>query len=449
MPEIRLGYEPRAPFLPFHQREQRWACLVAHRRAGKTVACVADLVDAALRCPKPSPRLAYVAPLYVQAKDVAWGYLKRFCAGIPGTTFNEAELRADLPGDRRIRLYGADNYDRMRGLYLDGVILDEYADMPPAAWDAVIRPALSDRQGWATFIGTPKGHNAFFDVWQRAQGSPEWFSLMLRASETGLLPDGELDAARAEMTPEAFAQEYECSFEAAILGAYYGKDIAEAERAGRIGEVPVDPAVPVHTSWDLGVGDATAIWFFQVVGGAIHVIDHYEAHGHGLPHYAQVLAGKGYSYGTHYVPHDARARDLGTGRTRIETLQQLTGRWPHVLRSGEVMDGINAARLTLPRCRFDAVRCRDGLEALRQYRADFDEKTRAFRDRPRHDWASHTADSFRYLAMAWREMRPAPKPPAPVHEIRAIAGDGRMEIRTGEMLKRHLAARARQRDEWQ
>jgi phage terminase large subunit len=417
---------------------------VAHRRAGKTVACVADLVDAALRCDRPAPRFAYVAPLYVQAKDVAWGYLKRFCAPIPGVSFNEAELRVDMPGDRRIRLYGADNYDRMRGLYLDGVVLDEYADMPPAAWGEVIRPALADRQGWAVFIGTPKGRNAFWEVWERSTREPDWFGLMLRASETGLLPPGELDAARAEMTPEQFEQEFECSFDAAILGAYYGKDIAQAEREGRIGEVPVDRAVPVHTAWDLGIGDATAIWFFQVVAGAVHVVDHYEAHGHGLPHYAQVLASKGYSYGTHYVPHDARARDLGTGRTRIETMQQLTGRWPHVLRSGEVMDGINAARLTLPRCRFDAVRCADGLEALRQYRADFDEKLRAFKDKPRHDWTSHSADAFRYLAMAWREMKVAPPPPKPVFEVEADPATGFIKVQAGDMVKRYLARRARE-----
>jgi hypothetical protein len=174
------------------------------------------------------------------------------------------------------------------------------------------------------------------------------------------------------------------------------------------------------------------------------VVDHYEAHGHGLPHYAQVLAGKGYAYGTHYVPHDARARDLGTGRTRIETMQQLTGRFPFVLKPGEVMDGINAARLTLPRCRFDAVRCRDGLEALRQYRADYDDKARAFKDKPRHDWASHSADAFRYLAMAWRELRPQPAPPQPKHLIEATPAG--IQIRVGEMLQRHIARRNRDED---
>ena len=411
---ISLGYTARGQFRDFHMRQQRWACLVAHRRAGKTVACIADLVDHALRCPKPSPRFAYVAPYFVQAKDVAWSYLKRFTAPIPGVQFNEAELRVDLPGDRRIRLYGADNYDRMRGLYLDGVILDEYADMPPAAWGEVIRPALSDRQGWGVFIGTPKGRNTFWEVWARAQNDPEWFSAMLKASQTGLLPQSELDAIAAELTPEQYSQEMECSFEAAILGAYYGKELAQAEAAGRIRSVPVDPILPVHTAWDLGISDSTAIWFFQVGREGPRVVDHYEASGFGLPHYAEVLKSKGYTYGTEYLPHDAQARELGTGRTLQETLRQLTGRHPRILPASNVMDGINAGRMTMAQSWFDEERCKDGLEALRQYRADYDEKAKTFRDRPKHDWTSHSADAWRYLSMAWRAMTPPKPKPKPL-----------------------------------
>jgi phage terminase large subunit len=417
VPTVDLGYRPRDQFIPFHERRERWACLVAHRRAGKTVACVADLIDAALRCDKPSPRFAYIAPLFVQAKDVAWGYVKRMTRDIPGTAFNEAELRVDLPGDRRIRLYGADNYDRLRGIYLDGVILDEYADMPPAAWGAVIRPALADRQGWAVFIGTPKGRNAFWDVYERSKADSDWYSAVLRASETGLLAQSELDAARAEMTPEQYQGEFECSFDAAILGSFYGKELADLDKQGRIADVPYDPAVSVYTAWDLGIGDATAIWFFQVVGPELHVIDHYEAHGHGLQHYAAVLQSKPYKYAKHYVPHDAMARDLGTGRTRVETLKELTGAFPNVLRQNDVMDGINALRVSMPRSRWDAVRCREGIEALRQYRTEYDEKLKTFKDRPRHDWTSHTADAARYMAMAWRELRADPVAPKPVYDF--------------------------------
>ena len=445
---IDLGYRARDQFAPFHRRRERWACLVAHRRAGKTVACVADLVDAALRCTRksPPPRFAYIAPLYVQAKDVAWGYVKQFTRAIPGAEWNESELRCDLPNGARIRLYGADNYERLRGLYFDGVVLDEYADMPPAILPEVIRPALADHEGWATFIGTPKGRNAFWEIWEGATAS-NWFRAMLRASETGLIPPGELEAARAIMTPEQYAQEWECSFDAAIIGAYYGREIAEAEEAKRICHVPADPALKVHTAWDLGIGDSTAIWFFQVAANQIRVIDHYEANGHGLPHYAAVLAAKGYQYGHDYLPHDAKARDLGTGRTRIETFRELTGRVPRVLRAGKVMDGINAARVTMARCWFDESKCREGLEALRQYRADYDEKKRVFRDEPRHDWTSHTADAFRYMAMAWRELRPEKPPEPPRFAIQATPGG--MQINFGELARRHLERRAAMRGNYE
>src|SRR5262245_22361626 len=215
---IVIPYSPREQFLGFHNRNQRWSCVVAHRRAGKTVACVNDLIRAALTCKKENPRAAYIAPLHVQAKDVAWSYVKQFSQAVPDVQINESELRVDFPNGGRVRLYGADNYDRMRGIYLDAVVLDEYADMDPRVWPEVIRPALSDRQGWACFIGTPKGRNSFHALmhgdsegWVGAVNSPDWFALTLRASETGLVPQKELDDARAMMTPEQFAQEYECS----------------------------------------------------------------------------------------------------------------------------------------------------------------------------------------------------------------------------------------------
>lgn len=419
MTEVEI--KARRQFKGLLTNDRRWNIAVAHRRAGKTVACVQKITKAALECPLSNGRYAYVAPLYNQAKDVAWTYIKAYARQLGGE-INESELRVDLPqSGARIRLYGADNPDRLRGLYLDGVVMDEYADMRPSVWGEIVRPMLADRQGWATFIGTPKGRNEFWQLWTAAQDDERWFSLMLKASETGILNSDELADARQGMTAEQFAQEFECSFEAAILGAYYGKEIADAEREGRVHDVAVEPLLPVHTAWDLGMGDSTAIWFFQVAGNEIRIVDHYENHGQPLSHYASVIKAKEYRPGTDWVPHDAKVRSLETGRTRVETMFSLSLN-PQVVPDHKVMDGINAVRLTLPQCHFDRVNTRLGLEALRQYRTEYDEKVKAYKNAPRHDWTSHTADAFRYLAMAWREMVPAvqePAEPAPrnIHEM--------------------------------
>jgi phage terminase large subunit len=399
---IQLNYQPREAFVPFHKRQQRWSCLVAHRRAGKTVACVMDLIDAAIFCTKPEPRFAYVAPYYAQAKDVAWSYVKSAASQLPGATLNESELRVDFPNGGRVRLYGADNYDRMRGIYLDGIVLDEYADMDPRAWPEVLRPALSDRKGWASFIGTPKGRNAFHDVFRHSESDPDWFSLMLRASETGLLSEDELADAKRSMSPEQYAQEYECSFEAAIVGAFYGAQMADLQSLGQITGVAQQPGIPVQTAWDLGVRDSTAIWCFQTVGSEIHVIDHIEDHGKPLAFYHAELESRGYD-GASWLPHDANARELGTGRTRIETLRNM-GRDCRIVPSHKVMDGITAVRQILPNCWFDESRTSYGRECLINYRSEFDDKNRTFRATPLHNWASHSADAFRYLAMAWLEL---------------------------------------------
>lgn len=381
-----------------------------------------DLIDRALRSDKPNGRFAYVAPYYAQAKDVAWSYLKQYTAPIPGCQHHESELRVDLPTGARLRLYGADNFDRMRGLYLDGIILDEYADMDPRAWSEVIRPALSDRKGWAVFIGTPKGRNAFFEIWEHSKRSDDWFALMLKASETGLVDADELADARAMMSPEQYEQEFECSFDAAIHGAYYATLIAEAEASGRVGVVDMDPALPVHTAWDLGVGDSTAIWFFQIAPNGVRVIDYYENHSQGLPHYVSVLQSRGYQYGHDFVPHDAKARELGTGRTRVEVLLGLN-RKPRLVPMHTVEDGINAVRASFAQFHFDAVKCAAGIEALRQYRADYDEKRAVFANKPLHDWTSHAADAFRYLALGWKELKPPPAKPRPTNLV-LTAGPG-------------------------
>lgn len=405
---IKLDYTARPQFAPYHLRKQRFACIVAHRRAGKTVACIHDLQDAALRCTKVRPRFAYLAPLMKQAKTVSWDYLKAAAEPLRemGATANEAELRIDYPNGGQVRLYGADNVDALRGIYLDGVVLDEPAQLDPTLWPQVIRPALSDREGWATFIGTPKGRNAFYQIWAGdgkgrvgAKDDPAWFSLMLKASETGLVPKDELESVQRDMTPEEYDQEYECSFEAAIIGAYYGKLMAQAERDKRITGVPYDPAALVWTSWDLGIRDATSIWFAQVIGREVRIIDYYEASGVDLGHYVREIVGRPYVYAGHIVPHDAQAKELGTGKSRLEVLESLGLKNITVATMHRVEDGINAVRMFIPRCWFDANKCARGVDALKLYRSDYDGKLQVLRPSPVHDWTSHPADSFRYLAM--------------------------------------------------
>ena len=278
---VSTGHSPRPQQRLLHAAAGRFKVLVTHRRFGKTVFAVNELISGARRCKRMQPRFAYLAPFHVQAKDVAWSYLKHYTARIPDITVNETELWVELPpriehqpgsGGARIRLYGADNADRLRGLYFDGVVLDEYAQMHPRVWAEVVRPALADRHGWALFIGTPMGRNGFCDLFEGArdgfpltegvrQRDPDWAAFLFKASETGIIPMPELEAAQRAMTADQYAQEFECSFDAAIPGAYYAQILAEAEPLGRIRPVAYEPALPVHTGWDLGIGDPTAIWF--------------------------------------------------------------------------------------------------------------------------------------------------------------------------------------------
>ena len=401
-PRIVVDYRPRRQFVGFHRRWQRFACIVTHRRAGKTVACIQDLQRGVVQCLKVRPRFAYVSPFLRQSKAVAWDYLRAAMAAARtvGATAHESELRVDYPGGGQVRLYGADNPDAMRGIYLDGIVLDEYADMDPRVWSEVIRPALADRQGWAVFIGTPKGRNAFFELWRRSQAEEGWFSMMLKASDTGLIAESELALARRDLSEEQYAQEFQCSFDAAVVGSYYGKLMARAEADRRIAGVPCDPAAMVWTSWDLGIRDATAIWFAQVVGREIRIIDYYEASGVDLGHYVREINTRPYVYAGHIVPHDAQAKELGTGKSRLEVMESLGLKHITLAPLHRVEDGINAVRMLLPRCWFDATKCARGLDALKLYRAEYDDRLQALRAQPVHDWTSHAADSFRYLALA-------------------------------------------------
>ena len=416
--EINLPYRPRRAFLPFHNRTKRWACLVAHRRAGKTVAAVNDMIRAAITYSGTHGLFGYIAPYRSQAKAVAWQYFKEFAQPII-TSVNEQELTLTLMNGSQIRLYGADNADAMRGLGFSGVYMDEYGDFKPSVFGNVIRPALSDKQGWAVFGGTPKGKNQFWEIYETAARLPqEWFLLRLPASQSGLLPKGELAAAKAQLAEDQYLQEYECSFEAAIQGAFYGTEMRQAMEQGRIGDVPHDPALPVYTAWDLGYRDDTAIWFYQVLRGEVRILDFYAVSGADIHYIADVVRKKPYNYERHYLPHDARAKSLQTGRSIVEQLAaQLDVKRLTVVPDIGVQSGIQAVRQMLPRTYFNEETCRDGIEALRQYQREYDEDKKAFRQSPRHDWTSHPADAFRMLAVSYAEQVDKG---APVAEIKPL-----------------------------
>lgn len=401
---VTIPYRPRELQLKIHEQldEKRFGAVVCHRRFGKTVLAINHLIKAALTCAKDRPRFAYIAPTFAQGKAVAWDYLKHYTSVVPGRVVNESELRIALPNASQIRIYGADNPDSLRGLYFDGAVLDEFGLMKGQTWSQVVRPALADRQGWALFIGTPNGRNAFYEICQQSKTEPGWFYQEFKASETGILPAEELKAARSQMSEDEYEQEFEASFTASVRGAIYAKELAQARADERVRNVPYDPILPVHTAWDLGVGDSTAIWFAQQVGSELRLIDYHEASGEGLHYYAGVLSSKGYTYGRHLAPHDAQVRELGTGKSRVEIAQSLGIRF-EVLPPSKLEDGINATRMTLPRCYFDETKCRAGLEALQNYRWDFNQRLDEFKPTPVHDIWSHGADAFRYLCLGLKQ----------------------------------------------
>lgn len=416
MAVIEIPYKPRPLQAEIHElrRKHRFLVLVCHRRFGKTVLGVNELQRSALTTHLQRPRTAYIGPTYRQAKAVAWDYCQFYSRPIPGVETNQSELRVDYPNGGQLRLYGSDNPDSLRGIYLDDVVFDEYGLHPSQTYTEVIAPALVDRGGKALFMGTPNGKNQFWEIAQHARscqaaGDPDWCYRQYKASDTGLLDQAYLAQAKAVMTPDEYAQEFECSWEASVKGAIYARELEQARTDGRITSVPYDPALPVDTTWDLGIGDAMAIWFSQSTrGGEVRLIDYHEASGEGFPYYAEMLKGKRYSYGKHWAPHDIQVRELSSGRSRRQVAEAQGIRFELVPRvheniAGEVEEGIHAARMLFPRCWFDEKRCSAGLTALTNYRRDYNQRLGEFKASPVHDWASHGADAFRYLAI-WHKV---------------------------------------------
>lgn len=327
-------------------------------------------------------------------------------AGKPGSLVSKIrndEMKLELANGSIWQVVGSDNYNSLMGANPVGVVFSEFSLADPAAWD-FIRPILAENGGWALFLYTPRGPNHGQQLYDRATQAETWFAQKLTVDETGAIsPEAIAEERQAGMSDEMIRQEFYCSFDAPLVGAYYGEQMTEAQDEGRICGVPHDPSTLVETWWDLGIGDATAIWFIQRVGREIHAVDYYEASGEALSHYAHVLGekakpkangGRGFEYGAHLLPHDAQARELGTGKTRVEVLENL-GIKPEVQPIQRIEDGIEAVRNLLPMVWFDAERCKRGIDALRNYRKDYDETREVFRLRPIHDWASHGADAFR------------------------------------------------------
>lgn len=410
---IRIPYTPRPLQRAIHtgMARSRFGAVVCHRRFGKTVCAVNHLQRAAMQSTKPRPRFGYLAPTYRQAKAVAWDYVKHFAGPVVHHAVNESELRIDFPqNESQVRLFGADNPDSLRGLYFDGVVLDENGLMQSQTFSEVIRPTLSDREGWALFMGTPNGKNQFYDVVQQAQRDPSWFYGCYPASLTEILSPAELASARQSMTEDEYLQEYECSFEASVKGAVFAREVQAAREQGRLTRVPYDPMLRVDTDWDLGYGDATAIWFSQSTpGGEVRLIDYYEHSGQGLPHYLDVLNKRGYAYGTHWAPHDIQVHELTSGHSRWAIAAGLGLHFQIAPKPEHLEDRIHAVRMLFPRCWFDAEKCAQGLETLRHYHwKPVVAQHPTGKPLPVHDWASHGADAFGGLA--YRHYSPRSKP---------------------------------------
>lgn len=415
-------YKPRAYFQAFHARTERFAVLVCHRRAGKTVAIVNDMVVRAMRTRKKNWQGAYVCPFSGQAKKNSWKYFLQAIADIPGAKSHESGSYITFPNGAKIFIIGAKNYDALRGDYYDYVVLDEVAQIPRHVWTQAIRPGIRDRKGSVVFMGTPKGRNFFFDMAQRAQGldsngrllppdRAQWFWSKLdieqtMASSSPPLSRSEYEDEKREAEDEEWQQEWMCSFDASFHGAYYAKHINLLQAAGNIVKQELFVAhKPVCVAMDLGFRDACAAWFWQVVGGEIRWIDYMEETGKDAGEIATLLDAKPYEYQTIWLPHDAYHRTFQSKKSVYDILKENhlpLWKVPNPDGGASVENGINAARYllrTFP-MRFNSILCGPGIEALKNYSQGWDHKNNTARDGPKHDRWSHGADAFRYAALS-------------------------------------------------
>lgn len=378
---------------------------MVHRRAGKSTALMWKGIKACLTEKKPLPRVVDILPFSVMwVRTGLWDQLVEAARHIPGAEIRKSTMSVSFPNGSTFQCGGADNQESWRGGYADLCILDEFDDMPQSMVPLIVEPMLADRDGILIRSGTPKGKGLLKEAYDRAQFSADYSRYLLDYTKTGALSDGAIQRLKAEMSQEEFAQELECSFESPNSGSYYGKLMQEAEEQDRICHVPHEPTLRVTTAWDLGVDDSTAIWFLQTLrSGEWRLIDYLEDSGEGLDHYVRLLKDRPYTYERHILPHDAQVRELGSGKSRTETLHSLGVKPTRIIRSHSVADGINAVRMALPRCWFDINRCALGIKALRGYRREWNENAQTWRSNPVHDHASHGADAMRYMCLGVRE----------------------------------------------
>lgn len=401
-------------------RDGKRAMAVWHRRAGKDEVC---LHHTAVSMMERVGNYWHCLPEYAQSRKAIWTAInahtgKRridevFPKQIRDST-NDNEMFIRLRNGSTWQCIGSDTYNATVGASVAGIVYSEWALANPSAW-AYHRPMLEENNGWAAFITTPRGRNHAFEMFRHSAQSSEWFSQLLTVDDTHALTKAALAETLKEYTAlygadvgrAQYLQEYYCDWQASILGAYFALEMADVRNEGRIVEVEAIPGQFVHRAWDLGVKDDTSIWWFQIVGAQLFILDHYAASGVGVEHYATVIEERerkyGWMHGTDYVPHDAKIKEWGTGKTRVETMSAL-GLKPQLVPFATFQDGINAARRTLPLCVFHPRTEETGISALEQYRREWDDEKKAFRQSDVHDWTAHPAAAFRYLSLAWRQV---------------------------------------------
>lgn len=415
------GWQPRSyqrPLWDYLEQGGKRAIEIAHRRWGKDDVVLHRTAVAMVERPA---QYWHCLPEFAQGRKAIWAAVnphtgkRRIDEAFPPElreSQNDNEMFLRLKNGATWQVVGSDRYNNLVGAGLGGVVFSEWALANPSAW-GYIRPMVEESDGWAAFITTPRGRNHAKAMYDMAAADPRWHAELSTVLDTGALTEQQLQDAQTEyialygedLGRAQFEQEYLCSFNAAILGAFYAREMARVRAEGRIRNVIALPGKPVHRVWDIGVRDDTSIWWFQVVGERVCILDCHTASGAGIDHYAEVCAGRqaehGWASGIDFVPHDAKVREWGTGRTRVETMQQL-GFNPQLVPAATKLDGIQAARTTLPLCIFHPRTEDVGVSALEQYRREWDDERKTFKANEVHDWTSHLADAFRYLALSWR-----------------------------------------------